>query len=85
MENQNELPLTAYFVQDPKDKGYTGFFAEFPGAVAEGDTQEEAETNLFKALNYMVSFNKEDAQTEMAIFSNKENVVEKTYHLKFAL
>lgn len=84
MKNNNELPLTAYFVQDPTDKGYTGFFAEFPGAVAEGDTQEEAETNLFKALNYMVQFNKEDAKADVALFSDQKHVVEKTYHLKFA-
>jgi predicted RNase H-like HicB family nuclease len=83
MKSPNELPLTAYYVQDPNDNGYTGFFAEFPGAVAEGDTQEEVENNLFKALNYMVSFNKEDAKSEIN-FINDGVVVEKTYSLKLA-
>lgn len=84
MSTKNELPLTAYFVKDPVDNGFTGFFAEFPGAVAEGDTQEETESNLFKALNYMVQFNKEDARSEIALLPNNSAVVEKTYHLVVA-
>jgi|GEM_PF-3849219 predicted RNase H-like HicB family nuclease len=74
--------LKAYFVEDPVCKGYTGFFAEFPQAVAEGKTQEEVEENLFKALFFMLKFNREDMQLEMVQYHEKKNVTEKVYNLQ---
>lgn len=46
--------LTGILIQDPDDNGYTGYFAEFPEVVAEGNNEEEAKHNLISALKIML-------------------------------
>lgn len=38
------------FIKDPKQGGYTTFFKDFPKLVAQGETVEEAQENLWNAL-----------------------------------
>lgn len=79
-QEKQKMSLTALFIQDPEDKGFTGFFKEFPNAVAEGDTEEEVKTNLFKALSYMLKFNREDVESEALKRERLGiNVIEKSY------
>lgn len=70
MENSNQkpnYPLTAVFVKDKEDGGYTGFIMEVPGVVAEGETKKEVEANLFECLGAMLRFNKEEKQTQQLL------------------
>lgn len=43
------VPLLAVYVTDEKG-GYTGYFVQFPEIIAEGDTREETEKNLFDLM-----------------------------------
>jgi len=45
------LPLTLILVEDPKIGGYTAFFKQFPNIIAEGDTDEEATSNLMNTVH----------------------------------
>ena len=47
--NQNDI-LTAVFIHDKNHKSYTAFFRQVPESIAQGETLEEAEENLFKSL-----------------------------------
>jgi len=38
------------YVEDPDLGGYTAFFKEFPQIVSQGETFEEAQTNLWNTL-----------------------------------
>lgn len=77
-----KVSLTAVFIEDPTDGGYTGFFKEFPGAVAEGETEEEVQQNLFLALSYMLKFNREDNELEAAKRPATVKVIEKSFDLE---
>ncbi len=57
-----KLNLTAILIQDSDVGGFTSYFAEFPEAVAEGDTQDEAVSNLFQALSSMIEFRKSESE-----------------------
>ena len=45
--NKKSITFTGILIQDPDDKGYTTYLAEFPEVIAEGETEEEAANNLF--------------------------------------
>lgn len=77
-----KVSLTAVFIEDPADGGYTGFFKEFPSAVAQGETQEEVQRNLFKALSYMLRFNREDNEIESIKRPLTMTVIEKSFDLE---
>lgn len=80
-----KIPITAIFIQDPKDKGYTGFFAEFPEAIAEGDTKEAVQKNLWEALNFMLKWRKEEIEEERLGFDGSKGIVEtETFQLEVA-
>lgn len=57
---ENHLQLTAILVEDPQG-GFTGYFAEIPEAIAEGETEAEVETNLFEALKIILDFRREES------------------------
>ena len=54
---------TMLFVQDPIDKGYTAFFAEFPNIVVEGDTKEEAKIKLFEVAQEVFDYKRKNSLT----------------------
>lgn len=80
--SKQKISLTAIFVQDPTDKGYTGYFAEMPEVIAEGETEEEVQSNLFEALNIMLKFKKEEPDSYNAIAG--VGVIERTFELEVA-
>lgn len=62
MNNVNsKWAFTAIFIEDPIDKGYTAFFAEYPNVVVEGDTKEEAKEKLFAVMNTVLGYKRQQA------------------------
>ena len=55
-----KIKLTAILIEDPNDKGYTAFFAEFPEIVAEGNTQNEAQLNLIQTMAAVFEYKKHE-------------------------
>ena len=52
------LKLTGIIIQDPEERGYTGYFVEFPEAIADGITEDEVKDNMFEALKIMLETRK---------------------------
>ena len=77
----NKLQLTQVFVQDPIDKGFTAYIAEFPEIIAEGSTEEDATTNLWAALKFLFEFKHDEAQQEVSSLGGK--AVYKSLELSF--
>lgn len=46
--------LTGILIKDETDRGYTAYFAEFPEAIADGSTINDAHTNLINAFKVML-------------------------------
>lgn len=46
-----ELEFSLIMTEDQKQRGYSGYFKQFPNVFAEGDTEHELITNLFNALH----------------------------------
>ena len=59
------LSFTGIMIQDPNDKEYTAYFAEFPEVIAEGATFEEAKYNLFEAFKIMLEVKKQEFQKDI--------------------
>ena len=51
-----EIPLTAVFRKVPE--GYIGFVEELPGANTQGETLEEARSNLKEAIELIIETNR---------------------------
>ncbi len=83
METTNKFNLTGIFVEDPKSKGYTAFFAQFPNIIAEGDTQEDASQNLLRLLR--VSFeHQKNSELQNNHASNYGKVITKSFEFAMA-
>ena len=52
------INLTGILIKDSKDKGFTAYFAEFPEAIADGNSLEDAQQNLFEAFKIMLESRK---------------------------
>ncbi len=59
-----KIKLTAILIEDPIDKGYTAFFAEFPEVVVEGDDETEAQLNLINTMSAVFEYKKMENGTE---------------------
>ena len=57
------LQLTAVFKKVPE--GYIGFVEELPGANTQGDTLEEARTNLEEAVLLVLEANRELSEEQI--------------------
>lgn len=75
---ENHLQLNAVFVES-HEGGFTGYFVEFPEAIAEGETQAEVEINLVDALKSILEYRKE--ANENAYFEGKTT---KQFNLEIA-
>lgn len=53
--NSNELQLKGIFIKDPETGGFTVFFAELPGIIAEGKTENEGLKNLITVMKAVMS------------------------------
>jgi predicted RNase H-like HicB family nuclease len=60
-----KLKLTAVF-EPAAEGGYTCQFEELPEVFSEGDTIEEAKTNLLDALAQVLEYHREEARKHMA-------------------
>jgi predicted RNase H-like HicB family nuclease len=78
-----KLELTGILVRDENDHGYTAFFAELPEAVAEGDTELEAQQNLFEALKSILAVKKSESFHDLSDQHNP-NYIEKSFELEIA-
>ncbi len=58
------MQLTAVFIEVPE--GYIAFVEELPGANTQGDTLEEARTNLQEAVTMILEANRELAEKSLA-------------------
>ena len=74
-----KLSLTGILVEE-EGSGFTAFFAEFPEAVAEGDTEEEAQKNLFEALSNILEIKKGEGLGEQLLGGHR--FIEKSFNLQ---
>jgi predicted RNase H-like HicB family nuclease len=58
-----QLKLTKVFQKVPQ--GYIGFVEELPGANTQGDTLEEARSNLEEAIELVLEANRELAEEQI--------------------
>ncbi len=79
--NKPKLSITGVLIQDPTDKGYTAYFAEFPEVIAEGKTEDEAVDNAFEALRIIFEFKKEEYAENNA---NGFGITQKSFELELA-
>lgn len=54
-----ELEVTGVLIAD-QDGGYTAYLKEFPAVIAEGDSKDEATTNLFEALVSILEYQRSE-------------------------
>lgn len=60
---QNKITLTAVYVEVPEG-GYAAYVEEIPGVNSQGETLNEAKTNLQEALSMVLETNKVLAQKQ---------------------
>jgi predicted RNase H-like HicB family nuclease len=70
MNKKFEINLTGVLIKDNENNGFTGYFAEMPEAIAEGDSPEETTINLFEALKSIFEFKKEEMQERLSYFGD---------------
>lgn len=61
---QNKISLTAVYVEVPEG-GYAAYVEEIPGANSQGETLDEAKTNLQEALSLVLETNKILSQKQL--------------------
>lgn len=61
---KTKMKLTAVFSQE-EDGGYIAYIEEMPGVNTQGDTLEEAKSNLLEALTMIMEVRRELAQKEI--------------------
>lgn len=83
MKKRNAIELTGIFVKDP-DNNFTGFFSEFPEAVSQGDSLEEAEKRLFEVLPDILDLKKKMYEEDINEGQN-ENVFRKAYSFEVSV
>jgi len=71
MTEKTNITLTGVYVNDKENEVFTGFFSEFPEAVSQGATFEEAEEALFDVLP-MVLETKDEINREESILKEKD-------------
>jgi predicted RNase H-like HicB family nuclease len=65
------LKLTAVFVP-AEEGGYMAYIKEIRGVITQGETIEEAQTNLLDALELMLSVMREDTEAEDGLVIEKD-------------
>ena len=67
-----KLTLTAVFEPAPEG-GYTCHFEEFPEIFSEGETMEEARTNLADALKLVTEYHRDEARSRASASAVRES------------
>jgi predicted RNase H-like HicB family nuclease len=65
------MKLTAVFEPQPEG-GYTCYVEEIPAAISEGETIEEAKTNLLDALKLVLECQRELAKKDLSPHAIRE-------------
>lgn len=73
-----KLPFAYILVKDDKTKGFTAFFKQFPDVIAEGDTEKQALSNLFRTLATVLECDTERHAADVP----KNHVTQKTIQLQ---
>ena len=73
---KDNLNLTAVFVP-AEEGGYTAYIEEIRGAVSEGETLEEAESNLIDALELVLETERDERKNGAA----GKNTLRKTFRI----
>ena len=76
-------PLAYLLEEDPEGKGYTVHFEQFPDTFAQGETEEEAVTNLLRTLIAINSIETEEKHKYTSEFYAPQNI--KKVELPFQL
>ena len=79
MKTNLRLKLTAVFETAPEG-GFTCYFGEFPDVFSEGETIEEATSNLHDALQLVLEYHRDEARKK----KNTSSVVRQKMELKGA-
>lgn len=58
------ISLTGILIKDITGKGYTAYFAEFPEAIADGNTIDDAQNNLLDAFKMILETRKLESYQE---------------------
>ena len=61
---KTKLKLTAVFMPD-EEGGYIAYIEEIPGVNTQGETLDEAKTNILDALNLVMETRREMAESEI--------------------
>ncbi len=81
MKKRNAIELTGVFIKD-QNNNYTGFFSQFPEAVSQGESIEEAEKRLFDVLPDVLDLKRKMADEDLN--DNQEAVFKKAYSYELA-
>lgn len=85
MSSTTSFELTAVLVKDATTGDYSAFFAEIPGAIAQGADQKEAVNNLVDLIHLVLEDRKEDSLNEIQKNSAGEvNYITQKYKLEHA-
>jgi predicted RNase H-like HicB family nuclease len=76
MDMENKLNLTAVFLP-AEEGGFTAYIEEIRGVISEGDTIEEAQENLYDALELILETQRSEREKELS----GKNVVRKTLRI----
>ena len=66
------MKLTAVF-EPAKEGGYTCFIEEIPAAISQGETLEEAKSNLADALRLVLQYQRERAEKGLSEHAVRES------------
>lgn len=75
------MKLSAVVVPDHKGRGYSGYFKEFPQALAFGKTTDDLYSNMFKSLEALREMNKDSEGNK---YSNNNSNSIKEFELQLA-
>jgi predicted RNase H-like HicB family nuclease len=67
------MRLTAIF-EPAKEGGYTCFVEEFPAAISQGETLEDAKANLMDALKLVLECQRELAEKSLSANAVRETI-----------
>jgi predicted RNase H-like HicB family nuclease len=76
MQQRNPIELTGFFIKD-HEENFTGFFSQFPEAVSQGKTLEEAEKKLFSVLPDILNLKQKMSEEELP--EDNTHVFKKSY------
>ena len=65
MKQSVKVSLTAVLIKDEVAGGFTSYLSELPEVVAEGETQDDAVSNLMAALSSVLEWKREEASRDM--------------------